>query len=92
MRRRPARRLDVTLGTAEEVRRLLEDAGIPVSRNWLLGELAKRGHSTTRQRLNRALDFYFDLGMAVEGSKGVQWTHNESPSLARAVALGRRVR
>ena len=82
---------DITLSTAEEVRHLLEKAGVPVSRNWLLRELAASGHSTTRPRLNRALSFYLKLGVAVEGSKGLQWTHSDSPSLKRAQAVGRTV-
>ena len=54
---------------------------MPVSRNWLLAELAKLGHTTTRPRLNRALTFLFKFGLAVEGSKGVQWTHSSSERL-----------
>ncbi|MDE1822226.1 MAG: hypothetical protein KGJ23_12190 [Euryarchaeota archaeon] len=81
---------DVNLSTVELVESLLRRAGVPVSRNWLLDELERRGHSTTRPRLNRALGYFFRLGMAVEGSKGVQWTHADSESLRRAVALGRR--
>jgi hypothetical protein len=82
---------DVNLSTVELVESLLRRAGVPVSRNWLLEELERMGHSTTRPRLNRALDYFFRLGVAIEGSKGVQWTHTESESLRRAVALGRRI-
>ena len=82
---------DVTLATVELVRDLLERAEAPVSRNWLLEELKKSGHATVRQRLNRALGFFFELGLAVEGSKGIQWTHNASESLRRAAATGRRL-
>jgi hypothetical protein len=82
---------DVNLATVENIRALLEKAGVPVSRNWLLAQLAKRGHTTTRARLNRALDFFLDLGLAVEGSKGLQWTHSNSSSLKRAQAVGRRL-
>jgi hypothetical protein len=82
---------DVNLSTVEHVRRLLEKAGVPVSRNFLLSQLARGGHTTTRPRLNRALDFFLELGLAVEGSKGVQWTHSDSPSLQRAQATGRRL-
>jgi hypothetical protein len=70
---------------------LLAEAVDPVSRNWLLERLKNSGHTTSRARLNRALDFCFDLGLAVEGSKGVQWTHTTSPSLLRSLAKGRRV-
>lgn len=70
---------------------LLQEAGEPVSRNWLLNRLKDTGHTTTRARLNRALAFCLDHGLAVEGSKGIQWTHTMSPSLLRALAKGKRV-
>ena len=82
---------DVTLSTVEHVRRILESSSVPVSRNLLLARLAKQSHTTSRPRLNRALGFFFDLGLAVEGSKGIQWTHTGSPSLKRAQATGRRL-
>ncbi len=82
---------DVTLSTVEHVCRLLESSRVPVSRNKLLADLAAKGHTTTRPRLNRALGFFFDLGLAVEGSKGIQWTHSGSPSLKRAQSVGRRL-
>jgi len=82
---------DVALSTVERVRRVLERAKVPVSRNWLLRRLEEAGHSTTRQRLNRALSFFFDLGLAVDGSKGVQWTHIDSETLRRAAAVGLRL-
>ena len=84
-----ASRVDVTLGTTELVMSLLHEAGDPVSRNWLLDRLREQGHTTTRARLNRALRFCVDLGLAVEGSKGIQWTHTTSPSLLRALSQGR---
>jgi hypothetical protein len=82
---------DINLATVENIQALLQKAGVPVSRNWLLAELSKRGRTTSRPRLNRALDFFFGLGLAVEGSKGIQWTHSNSPSLQRARATGRRL-
>jgi hypothetical protein len=88
---RTAIRVDVTLGTTEVVMSLLQEAGHPVSRNWLLERLKETGHTTSRARLNRALRFCLDLGLVVEGSKGMQWTHTTSPSLLRALAKGRRV-
>ncbi|MBW3583653.1 MAG: hypothetical protein KY455_11195 [Euryarchaeota archaeon] len=81
--------VDVTLSTVEAVQSVLEKAKVPVSRNWILEELKKKGRGTVRQRLNRVLEYFFRLGLAVEGSKGVQWTHNESPSLRRASSMGR---
>lgn len=83
--------VDVNLSTAEFVQSLLEREGIPVSRNWLLARLKESGHSTSRPRLNRVLNHYLKLGLAVEGSKGVQWTHNLSPQLLHAIATGRRL-
>jgi len=70
---------------------LLQEAGDPVSRNWLLARLKESGHTTTRARLNRALEFCFTHGLAVEGSRGIQWTHTTSPNLLRALAKGRRL-
>lgn len=88
---RALRSPDVTLGTTEIVMSLLQEAGDPVSRNWLLERLKASGHTTSRARLNRALRFCFDLSLAVEGSKGIQWTHTTSPSLLRALSKGKRV-
>lgn len=83
--------MDVNLSTAETVQGLLERAGVPVSRNWILARLKEAGHSTSRPRLNRVLRHYLDLGLAVEGSKGVQWTHTNSPQLLYALAVGKRL-
>ena len=83
--------VDVNLSTAEFVQELLEEAGVPVSRNWILARLKEAGRSTTRPRLNRVLNHYFRLGLAIEGSKGVQWTHNTSPQLLHALAVGKRL-
>jgi hypothetical protein len=70
---------------------LLQEAGDPVSRKWLLQKLKMSGHTTSRARLNRALGFCFDHGLAIEGVKGVQWTHTTSPSLLRALAKRKRL-
>jgi hypothetical protein len=82
---------DITLSTVENVRRVLEESSVPMSRNQLLDRLAEQGHTTTRPRLNRALNFFIDLGLAFEGSKGVQWTDSGSPSLERARRTGRKL-
>ena len=89
--RRSSATVDVNLSTAELVQSILEEAGVPVSRNWLLSKLKQANHSTSRPRLNRVLNHYFELGLAIEGSKGVQWTHNQSPQLLYALAVGRRL-
>lgn len=81
----------MNLSTAEFVQSILEEAGIPVSRNWLLARLKESGRATTRPRLNRVLSHYFRLGLAIEGSKGVQWTHNTSPQLLYAIATGKKL-
>lgn len=88
---RPTHRPDITLGTTEVVMSLLQEAGEPISRNRLLDELRKSGHTTSRARLNRALKFCLEFELAVEGSKGVQWTHTTSPSLMRALSKGKRL-
>jgi hypothetical protein len=82
---------DVTLSTVEHIRKILERSSVPVSRNFLLERLSSKGHTTTRPRLNRALDFFFDLGVAIEGSKGIQWTQSGSASLKGAQATRRRL-
>lgn len=80
---------DVMLSTVERVQALLQDAQTPISRCQLLDRLADCGRTTTRQRLNRALEHFFVLELAVEGSKGIQWTHSTSESLRRALGTGR---
>lgn len=89
--KRASPNFDVNLGTAEFVQSLLVEEGVPVSRNWLLTRLKESGHSTSRPRLNRVLNHYLKLGLVVEGSKGIQWTHNLSPQLLHAIATGRRL-
>lgn len=88
-RQQLAHPVDVNLSTVEAVKAILEKSPIPVSRNWLLDQLKKAGRTTVRQRLNRVLDFFFELDLAVEGTKGIQWTH--SGSLQRALVVGRRL-
>ena len=84
-------RVDVQLGTLERVEHVLRIAQGPVSRNYILAELKEQGRGTTSPRLNRALGYLFAHAMAIEGSKGIQWTHSQSASLARARATGRRI-
>lgn len=84
-------RVDVQVGTLEVVEQVLREAQEPVSRNYLLAHLKDLGRGTTSPRLNRALSYLFVHAMAVEGSKGIQWTHSQSGSLARARATGRRL-
>ena len=67
---------DVALSTVENVRALLSASAEPMSRNGLLALLARSGHSTTRRRLNRALAFFFELGLAVESPRGILWVQS----------------
>lgn len=83
--------IEVNLSTAEFVQSLLQAGGVPVSRNWLLVRLKESGHSTSRPRLNRVLNHSLKLGLVVEGSKGVLWTHNLSSQLLHGAATGRRL-
>lgn len=84
-------RVDVQVGTLERIEGVLQEAQGPVSRNYILAHLKDEGRGTTSPRLNRALAYLFSHGMAVEGSKGIQWTHSQSASLDRAKATGRRL-
>lgn len=82
---------DTTLGATDVVIALLREAKDPVSRNWLLARLKETGFTASRARLNRALTFCFDHRLAVEGSKGVQWTCTASSSLLRSLSKGKRL-
>jgi len=79
-------RIEVTVGVIERVIVVLKKADVPVSRSHILRALAARGHGTNSPRLHRALQFLFDQGMAIEGSKGVQWTHTTNLELLQAAA------
>lgn len=85
---RPVTVTDATLGHVEDV---LKAAPGPVNRAYILRQLKAMGASTNPPRLNRALAFFAQHDMLVEGSKGIQWTHSLSKSLQRARAVGRRV-
>jgi len=84
-------KVDVQLYTVEKVESILREVGIPVSRQWILDKLRAEDAGTTRQRLNRALEYLFRHEMVVEGSKGVQWTKYEGSSADRARLFGRRL-
>lgn len=86
-----ARDVDVNLGSVEAVEGILREASVPVSRYFIRKALADEGRSTTPARLNRILVYLIAHDMAVEGSKGVQWTLSGSESLRRAAAQGRRL-
>jgi hypothetical protein len=79
-----------TLGTLEYVRKALQSADAPTSRNRLLEVLRKWGHSTTRPSLNAAIRFYGDMGMIAEGSKGLIWVPEASDALREAIRKGQR--
>ncbi|MHB1261058.1 MAG: hypothetical protein ACYC2H_05010 [Thermoplasmatota archaeon] len=82
---------DVLLGTVERVEEILQNAQGPVSKNYLHQQLVARQAGTTPARLNRVLQYLNSHRMIVEGSKGIQWTHNTSASLAIARTNGRRL-
>lgn len=86
-----AQAIDVNLGTVRNVEAVLREAGIPVSRYYILQRLKAKGASTNQPRLNLALDYLIEKEFVFEGSKGLQWTHSGSKSLQRAALLGRRV-
>ncbi|TLZ52286.1 MAG: hypothetical protein E6K18_03140 [Methanobacteriota archaeon] len=81
-----------TLETIEYIRKALQSADEPVSRNGLMRTLRRWGHSTTRQGLNAVLRFFGDLGMVAEGSKGLIWVPEMSDALWEATRKGRRLR
>lgn len=78
-----------TLESIEYVRAILRAAEEPISRNAILRILASWSHATTRQSLNAALDFLAADGYIAEGSKGLIWVPEASPSLARAISKAR---
>ena len=80
-----------TLQTLEYVRKALQTADGPISRNRLLETLGKWGHSTSRQSLNAAIEFYGDMAMIAEGSKGLIWVPEMSNALWEATRKGQRL-
>ena len=80
-----------TLETIEYIRRALKTADGPMSRNELLRSLRRWGHSTSRQSLNAALEFFGDMGMVAQGSKGVIWVPPMSDALWEATRKERRL-
>lgn len=83
--------IDVQLVTVERVEAVLREAAGPVSRAYIHRALDEGKSGTTPARLNRVLDYLFTHRMAVEGSKGIQWTLGSSLSLRQARAIGRRI-
>ncbi len=80
-----------TLETIEYIRKALQTADEPISRNALLERLRKWGHSTSRQSLNAALRFFDDMGMVAEGSKGLIWVPEASDALVEVIRKGQRL-
>ena len=80
-----------TLETIEYIRAALRRADGPISRNSILRILAEWGHSTTRQSLNSVLEFMGSDGNVAEGSKGLIWVPEASPSLIEAILAARRL-
>lgn len=80
-----------TLSTIELIRAALRVRGEPMSRNALLEQLAAWGHSTSRQSLNAALEFFASDGSVVEGSKGLFWVPPPSTQLKEIIRTGVRL-
>lgn len=83
--------LDVNVGTLRNVEEVLKAASVPVSRYFILQRLKEAGRATNQPRLNVAIDYLVEHDLAMEGERGIQWTRNDSASLGRATATGRRV-
>jgi len=83
--------LDINLGTVKNVEKVLQEAGVPVTRYFIMKTLAETGQATTAPRLEIALEYLVARELAAEGEKGIQWVHSGSESLRRAIAIGRRV-
>lgn len=80
-----------TLETIEYVLGALKASDGPISRNRILGSLARWGHSTSRPSLNAAIAFLGDQGMVAEGKKGLIWVPEASPQLVEAIRRGSRL-
>ncbi len=83
---------DVTLSTADAVRRVLVDAGGPISKGQILRDLAARHRSMNRPKLNRVIRYWEQLGLLVVGSDGVQWTGMPSAAVLDRLGRARTVR
>lgn len=81
-------RANPTLETLEYIRMILVRADEPISRNKILLQLKKWGHSTTKPTLNAALRFMAADGSLVEGSKGIVWVPNASEALLGSIRAG----
>jgi hypothetical protein len=80
-----------TLQSIEYVRAALMAAETPISRNGLLDQLKRWGHSMTRQSLNAALAFLAADGSIVEGSKGLVWVRPAAPAMREVIQRGRKL-
>ena len=80
-----------TLSTIELIRAALRAKAAPMSRNQLLEQLADWGHSTSRQSLNAALNFFAADGSIAEGSKGLFWVPPASAQLQEIIRTGARL-
>jgi len=80
-----------TLEMIEYVRAILQKADAPVSRNHILRQLAKWGHSTNRPTLNAIIGFLGADGSVAQGSKGLIWVPQASGDLLDAIRNGNRL-
>jgi hypothetical protein len=77
-----------TLKTMLMIEDTLKNADLVMSKAELMRRLPKKVMDST---LNIALDYLEDRGMITTSRKGILWTYNPSPKLAKAIAEGREI-
>ena len=75
-----------TLKTMLMIEETLKDADLVISKAELMRRLPRKVMDNT---MNVALDYLEDRGMITTSRKGILWTYNPSPKLARAIEMGR---
>lgn len=77
-----------TLRTMLMIEETLKDADLVITKAELMRRLPRKVMDNT---LNIALDYLEDRGMITTSRRGVLWTYNPSPKMARAIAASREV-
>lgn len=80
-----------TLALVEVIRDALRRIGEPVSRNWLLAQLAAWGHATNRPTLNAALRHLMEEGSVGEGTKGIIFIPEARGTVLESILKGRKL-
>jgi hypothetical protein len=75
-----------TLKTMLMIEETLKDADLVISKAELMRRLPKKVMDST---MNVALDYLEERGMITTSRKGILWTYNPSPKLAKAIETGR---